>query len=242
VTTVIPVREMWYHVRGLRAHHRYLAVGVFVVACGAGISSALIHIVDTILWSPLPVSNPDRIRFVYKDYDGVLLGFRYEEAMSVRNSSSVFRDTVLRGPDRARVSQHGDNAEWLGDVVSSNYFEFLGHKPVIGRTFATTDDTAAAEPVVIISDAIWRSQFNADKSVIGASIVLDPIARGTRAERGRAYTVIGVMGPASERVANPWQSTQYWVPIVPRSVDYACEIDVLRFGQYYVVGPPYVGG
>lgn len=232
----LPWRDVWYELRGLRAQARYLILGVLVVVCGAAISSSLVGVIDTVLWSPLPVSDPSRVRFVYRDYDGVLLGVRYDEATIIRDESNLFETSALRGPDRARVEVNGTTWEWSGDVVSSNYFQFLGYRPALGRLFTERDDVQGADPVVIISDAVWHSRFNADPGVIGTSVPLAPAARGVRSERGRAYTIVGVMSGAAERLASPWQSTQYWVPTLPRSVDYACDIDVLRFGQYYVLG------
>ena len=231
----ILANEMWFALRGLRAQFRFVFFGLFVVVLGTSAASALVGIVDALLWVPLPVSEPHTLTFVYRNADGLLLGVNYEEASSIRRSG-VFDVSAVRSADKARVRVAQSTWYWSGDSVSWDYFDLMGHRPILGRTFMPEDDAPGAEPVVIISSAIWRSRFNADPGILGSSVTLEPAARGIHAERGRSYVIVGVMGPQAERLASPWQSTQYWVPVLSRQLDYACDIDALRYGLFNVIG------
>jgi hypothetical protein len=74
-------------------------------------------------------------------------------------------------------------------VVSPNYFAVLGSRAARGRVFSAAD--AAGEPIVVISDTLWRRAFNADPLLVGQAITLT----------GRGYTVLGTRrGRAPARV------------------------------------------
>lgn len=68
-------------------------------------------------------------------------------------------------------------------IVSANYFDFLGVAPVLGRGFAASDDKPGAEPVLILSNEFWNSQFGGDEKVIGKIVEMN----------GKANRVVGVL-------------------------------------------------
>ena len=75
--------------------------------------------------------------------------------------------------------------------VSSRFFEVLGVAPLVGRLFQPSDDFANTNAVVL-TEAYWRTRFNADPSIVGRDLVLD----------GEPYRVVGVV-PASFRWTAP---------------------------------------
>ncbi|MGC1107587.1 MAG: ABC transporter permease, partial [Candidatus Acidiferrales bacterium] len=95
----------------------------------------------------------------------------------------------------AGMAQHVDAVN-----ASATLFPMLGIAPQLGRTFNPEEDRDGAAKVVILSDALWRSAFGADRNVLGRSIALD----------GAPYRVIGVM-PADFNF--PYPATQMWVPL-----------------------------
>jgi hypothetical protein len=68
-------------------------------------------------------------------------------------------------------------------MVTSGYFDVLGVKALIGRTFAQEDAAGGAKPTVVLGHEIWKTQFGGRTDVVGDSITLDDVA----------HTVIGVM-------------------------------------------------
>ncbi|MGH9594566.1 MAG: ABC transporter permease, partial [Bryobacteraceae bacterium] len=86
--------------------------------------------------------------------------------------------------------------------VSASYFDLLGVKPEIGRAFTADDDRPGAAPVVVLSDALWRSSFGGDPSILGKTVVLS----------GAPYAVIGVSAPH-------WRAFDAYLPIGLRASD-----------------------
>ena len=71
----------------------------------------------------------------------------------------------------------------FGQLVSGNFFDALGVRPMLGRTFLPEEDTTPnAHPVVVLSHNFWQRRFAGDPSIVGRTVTLN----------GRAFTVIGV--------------------------------------------------
>src|SRR5260370_5002469 len=69
----------------------------------------------------------------------------------------------------------GEKAERAtGSVVSSNYFEALGIRPVLGRTFEPAEDIGRnAHAVTVISYATWKDRYQGDPDIIGKTQMLN---------------------------------------------------------------------
>jgi hypothetical protein len=66
-----------------------------------------------------------------------------------------------------------DAAHVLGLRVTEDFFDVLARPPGLGRDFLPADDAGGAQPVVIVSDALWRGRFGADPSIVGSTISID---------------------------------------------------------------------
>jgi hypothetical protein len=91
-----------------------------------------------------------------------------------------------------------------GQFVSADYFRVLGVRPVLGRDFESSDDRPRAPFVAILSDALWRRRFDANRAIIGRQILLDD---------RRPVTVVGILPAGFENVLSPsseiWSTLQY---------------------------------
>ena len=85
--------------------------------------------------------------------------------------------------------------------VSSDFFDVLGWRPALGRTFAIDDEKPGAAPVVILSDDLWNRALNRDPAAIGRPVMLDNVA----------HTLIGVM-PRGFQNPMPYPGAKLWVP------------------------------
>jgi hypothetical protein len=132
--------------------------------------------------------------------------------------TDAFSGLAARGGDRARLRAGDEAVPLLGEAVSANYFEVLGVVPRLGRGFVPAD-TESAAPVVIISDSLWRAQFNGDPSVPGRILTLDAPAGSTSRHAWRSFTIVGVAPRGFIGSGSPWQPAQYWVLIDQRAGD-----------------------
>ena len=102
------------------------------------------------------------------------------------------------------VRTTGDPERVWGQIVSGNFFDVLGVKPIAGRAFLPDEDrTPNAAPVVVISDAYWRTHLNGDPSIVGRTVTLN----------GRAFTIVGV-APPSFRGNAAGLVFDVWVPMM----------------------------
>jgi putative ABC transport system permease protein len=127
--------------------------------------------------------------------------FSIPDFLDVQKSSTTLANvaTVQRS---GTMSTDGNEPERLiGAAVSADYFDVLGVKPELGRTFTREEDAPGAAPVVLISHSLWQRRYAADKNIIGREINL-----------GGKTTVIGVM-PAGFEYPISDDAQEYWEPI-----------------------------
>ena len=81
------------------------------------------------------------------------------------------------------MSRNGNNEKVWGNLVSGNYFDVLGVKPALGRSFLPEEDkTRLSHPVVVISHSLWQTRFGGDPSVVDSDVLIN----------GMKFKVIGV--------------------------------------------------
>ena len=186
----------------------FTLAAVAVLALTIGSAAAMFSFVDAILLRPLPYADPDRVAMLWETRQG---------APPRSSTSAVWfdpRQTPVSAPnllDWSREQHVFDRLEpvdfhWfgfpdnevLGAAAGPGFFEMLGVKAALGRTFGPADK---GQPVVVLSHAIWQSRFGADPSLIGRSI--------TTVDNER-YTVIGVLQPSFFFYLNDFQ---LWIPL-----------------------------
>jgi putative ABC transport system permease protein len=190
----------------LRKRPGFSAMAVLTLALGIGANTAIFSIVNAVLLRPLPYPAADRI-MVLNESSGP--GQDYSVALpdyfDWRNDNTVFEHLAATHKESRNLSGiPGRDPERVSCAfVTRNFFNIIGLPPEIGRTFGEDEDKVGAPPVVVISDRLWRSVFNADPTVLGRSIIL----------HDQNYTVIGVMPP---QMTSP-QDSDAWLSMMRRS-------------------------
>ncbi len=197
------LQDIRYAVRTLLKNKGFTLVAVACLSLGIGANATIFSVVDGIILQPYPYPNADRIT-VLRSVNHRLhvsrgavsfLDFRdLRDAATRFDAMAAFTVRSLTIADGA-----GDPERFTGGVVSSTLFDILGEPPVLGRNFTADDDRPGAEPVVLLSDELWRRRYAADPQVVGRAISVN----------GRATTIIGVMRP---RFAFP-ENERLWVPL-----------------------------
>jgi predicted permease len=219
--------DIRYSIRGLRRGALPICIGVLVLAVSVGFTLATVTIIRAIFFNDSPILPQDQLAYIYaSDGPNSLMGISYRDYTHLL-TSHIFADVVVHDEDSARFGAD-PSSQIKGEKVSANYFSFLGVHPIIGRTFVPGDEATDAPATVILSETIWKKYFRADPSIIGTKTVL--FARdvfGYYRNTGHEYTVIGVIGEPFKGTSNPWERTQYWVPLMQRAQDY--DMDFPKF-------------
>ncbi len=178
------LRDLRYALRTLRASPGYAAVAIVTIALAIGANTAMFSFVSGMLLSPLPYSQPDRIvRVLERRPDGGRNGVSTLNYLDWVKQNDVFQYIAAQTGWTATLTG-GDEPRLLrGARVSPQFFDIIGTRPALGRTFLPDEDQTGKDRVVLLTRALWEKRFGGDPSLIGRSILLD----------GQPYTVVGVL-------------------------------------------------
>lgn len=206
-------REMWtfafletfwqdlrYGLRQLRRNPGFTAVAIITLALGIGANTAIFSLVEAALFPPFAVSNPDRLAGVYTSGpDGTgYSSTSYPDYIYYRDHNQVFSGLMAYAHLRLRWTSGDQTTFPWAAIVSSNYFNVLGVKPFVGRTFLHIEDNAAgASAVAVVSDQFWTRQLASDPNVVGRTLILN----------GHPFTIIGVVPKDFVGVDLAWGAT-----------------------------------
>jgi predicted permease len=182
------LRDLRYAWRTLRRNPGYALVAVLTLALGIGANTAIFTVINGVLLKPLPYAEQDRIVHLDQTAKVVgpdMLGLSVQEYQDFRDQGHTFA---------AVAEYHSMNFTLLGTknpervttgVVSSNFFDVLGVKPVLGRMFTPADESRNAPPVLLLGYGYWIKEFGGDRNIIGRAFELND----------RVHTVVGVLPP-----------------------------------------------
>ena len=163
--------------------------------------------VNAILLHPLAVSDPSSLYQVRQQAwaKGRLLTTSYPALRDFQERSTAFRGIAgYNGYSSARLGRGRSVRNVSGIETTGNYFDLLGVRPQVGRFYQAVDEHGPnSAPYVVLSDGLWRGEFQADPNVAGTTVQL-----------GKAsFTVIGV-APASFHGTEQFVWPDYWIPMV----------------------------
>jgi putative ABC transport system permease protein len=201
------LEELWqdlrYGARMLIKSPGFSFVAVLTLALGIGANTAIFSVIEAVLLRPLPYQNPDRLCVLWKSVPARNIEWDWTSYPTIRDwrdHSRAFEEmAVILRPEGSEVTFPSDAGleKIQGSKVSGNFFETLGVRPLIGRTFSG-DEAQRGDDVVVLSYSFWQRRFGGDGAVLGRTLQLD----------NRNTTIIGVM-PANFQF--PDKSAQLWL-------------------------------
>lgn len=194
--------------RGFVARPWLAIIALASLTIGIGATAAIYTVVNAVLISGLPYHEPSRLMSLSLRMprrtarDRIDMTWSYPKFVFLRDHQRTFTALSLYSPETLIVTWR-DGAERLpGEAVSAAYFDLLGAAPEIGRTFSSAEDRIGGpSAVAIVSDALWRTRFNARLDVIGQVITV----------AGAKHTIIGVMPSSFSGLSG---DAQIWLPVV----------------------------
>ena len=184
------VAELRYVFRSLNGNRTYAAAFVVTLGLGIGVNTAIFSVVNGVLLQPLPYQDADRIMFVQQPANraGAFdAAFSFIEIDDYRAASRMIDEFVEFGDWDFSVIGRGDPHRVVGGLVTANYFEVLGLRPLHGRTLLPSDDDAGAPPVMVLTHAYWTRMFGADPEIVGTTVKLTT----------KSVEIVGVLEPGS---------------------------------------------
>jgi len=165
----------------------FAAIAILTVALGIGANTALFSVVNGVLLNPLPYPNASQLVALYGNYPGDdRAPIAYLNFLDWRRDNLSFSSVSLYHNEDYNFTGTGEAERVSGYMVSVDFFETLGVKPVLGRHFRADDDQVGAAPVAILGGGFWKRRFGASPDIVGKSINLN----------GTSHTIVGVI-PAS---------------------------------------------
>lgn len=172
---------------------------IAVMGIGIGATTAMFSAVDAALLRPLPFEKPEQLMMVpIRVADETSPRESEINFKAISNMPELFSHVAAYGVGGLNMSDGTHAARLKVGVVTTDFFATLGASAAIGRVFLPEEGVPGGTRVVVLSDALWKSQF-ASKPIAGLRISLN----------NRTFDVVGVMPPA---FTFPEQS-DIWVPM-----------------------------
>jgi predicted permease len=190
----------------LRRAPAFATMAVLVLGLGIGVNTAIFSLVNAAFFAPIPVERPDELVYVYQFLpSGQTFITGHPQLEFFRQHNDVFSGLTAHWAGPLALTIGDESTLTPGEIVTANYFDVLGVKPTLGRTFGPAeDDLSTTQRAIVISDDLWARRFARASSVLGAVVRID----------GQPFTVVGVMPREFHGLADPWSPSDCWVTAV----------------------------
>lgn len=179
-------QDVKFGLRTLARAPGYTLTAILILGLGIGANTAMFSVIDGVLLEPLPFRDGHELVLVQHhavESDGANAGVSVPELYSYRERLESVTDLVEYHRMSFTLLDHGEPDRVDTGVVSANFFDVLGVRPVVGRTFVDGDDDPGAEAVLVLSHGYWQSKFGGDPGIVGRALEMND----------RAHTVVGVL-------------------------------------------------
>src|SRR5213595_3607332 len=200
------LQDLRFGFRMLRRSPGFTVLALLCLTLGIGSNAAVFSWIEGILIRPYPlVSHQDRMFALVGTTRGVEghNGLSYPDFVDFEKNATLFESFIVDKITGTSLSV-GDRAEIASvGIVTANYFDALGVRPILGRGFRSEEGTGRnAHPVIVISYRTWKDRYNSDPNIIGR----------TQYMNGVKHTIIGV---APEKFHGTFigYSFSFWVPV-----------------------------
>jgi predicted permease len=199
-------------VRALRASPAHSSLVVLVLAAGITLATVTFSVVDAVVLRPLPVDQADRLVSI-QTWDPSARKGRVTPDLFWRLHDQLGSVEALAAQSRAMgvmITVADVRDEGAVARVTADMFSVLRLSPGIGRLWTAADEEHGNQNVAVLGYRFWRDRLHGDPSILGKTVSVDVLRP--------AYTVIGVLSPASDHPEVDITSPQLWVPLaLPRS-------------------------
>jgi putative ABC transport system permease protein len=167
------LHDLRFGVRMLARNPAFACAAILTLAVGIGANTSIFTVTSALLLRPFPYAQPEQLVTVSardKDADRDCTLLRYE---LVRDANHSFQSVAVWATDNLNLTGSGEPLQVPVARVSPSFFSGLGVQPQLGRVFSEEEGRPEGKPVVMLSDAMWRSRFRGDPNIVGQTVTLD---------------------------------------------------------------------
>jgi putative ABC transport system permease protein len=196
------VKDIRYAVRTLARAPGFTATVVGTLALGIGANTAIFSVVHAVLLTPPPYESPGELVMVWEQF---LPRNRTQNVISPRNfrawqeQNEAFSGIAAMFESGRNLTGEGDPQVVSVGFVSTNLFEILGVRPLLGRVLRPEEMNPANSRVVVLDFGFWQRQFGADPNVLGRTLTL----------QDASYQIVGIMPEGFDFPSEP----DMWSPL-----------------------------
>ena len=178
------IRDFRFSLRTLTKAPAFSLIVILTMALGIGANTAVFSIVNGVLLTPLPFSEPDRLYVIYeKTANSRQASVSYPNFLDWQRSNKSFSGLAAFRKDNFILTGEGQPERVRAAMISAGLLSTLGINPILGREFSVDEDQVGAGGAVLLSESFWRQRYGSSPQVLGRVLQLN----------GASYTVVGVV-------------------------------------------------
>ena len=177
-----------YALRMMFKNRGFTLTAVAILGLGIGVNTAIFSVVNSVLLRALPYAQGDRLLILRQSglKAGVADAFwSVSDLNDYRRRSRTLSDLVEYHSMTFTLLGGAEPHQVRTGVVSYGFFDYLGVRPILGRSFSAEEEQPGAQPVLILSYEFWKGQEHGDPNIIGRKYEMND----------RTHLVIGVLPP-----------------------------------------------
>src|SRR5256714_1031805 len=201
------MNDLRFALRQLRKSPAFTVIAVLTLALGIGLNTAIFSLINDLFLKGLPFREAERVLHILTKGKDRTDEFQMSAPrfMLYRDGQTIFSGFAAENQQAATVTGIGDPLSVPIFKATANWFDVLGVRPIMGRTFLPQEEEGA--DVAIITDRFWKARFAGSQDIIGKTFMLD----------GVTHTIVGVIAkmPASwtgTPNANIWTTKPMVIP------------------------------
>lgn len=203
------VQDLRFGVRQLRKNPGFTAVSVITLALGIGANTFVFSVLNQVYFRPLQFRDPSTLAHVFVlGKDGDTQKLSYPEFLHIKDASSTLSTVSAAQATGMNLTGVEEPTSLQASMISDGFFEMLGARPVIGRTFSSSEFHEGANDVMVLSYWLWQRNFSGDPTVINQTVELNR----------KRYRIIGVL-PPDFSVPVEAGNSEIWLPMVLSAAD-----------------------
>jgi predicted permease len=200
------LKDIRFGVRMLRKNSGFASMAVLTLALGIGATSTIFSWINSTLLNPIPgvARTSDLVTVMRGEIsEHPTPPFSYLDYLDLREHTQSLSGLLAHHDDFMSLTGTAKPERVYGVLATSNYFDVLGVRTILGRGFLPGDEQIrGGSPVAVISEGMWRTRFASDPSIIGRTIQINL----------HPYTIIGVAPPGFQGSVTGLRS-DLWIPL-----------------------------